>query len=67
MSAVPTLPAITVADVELEIAFDNELYLCVTGRTREERVAAFERAQDLHKQRRPHMVARFEKQSGLRK
>lgn len=61
------LAPITVADIELEIAFDLELRHCVEGRTYAERRAAFERAQDLHKQRRPHMVARFEMERGLKR
>ncbi len=58
---------ITVADIELELAFDLQMHLCCTGRTRQERVAAFERAQELHAQRRPHMDEKFERERGLRK
>jgi hypothetical protein len=66
LSAQPQ-PRITVADIELELAFDFQLELCCTARTRQERSAAFERMQDLHKQRRPHMVELFERERGLRK
>lgn len=61
------LKPITLADVELEIAFDLAMTDCVSCPTREGRAAAFSRAQDLHAQRRPHMVARFERERGLRK
>jgi hypothetical protein len=66
MSAVAITP-ITVSDVELEIAIDLALHQCVTGQTRDERAYAFERAQSLHKQRRAHMVEKFERERGLRK
>lgn len=66
MSVVATTP-VTAADIELELALDLELTLCIESATRAEAAAHFERAQDLHKQRKPHMVEAFERARGLRK
>lgn len=53
------------ADMELEAAIDIELTMVLHDEryTSTERVAAFERVQDLARQRRPQMLAYLEKRS----
>lgn len=57
------------ADVELEAAIDIEMAIVLHDErySHDERVAAFTRVADLHRQRRPQMVAHLELERGLRK
>ena len=68
MSAVPVFSP-TLADAELEAAIDIEMAIVMHDEryTREQRVAAFQRVSELHRQRRPEVVAQLEKSRGLRK
>lgn len=56
------------ADVELEAAIQIELTICIHDEryTREQRAAAWQEVERLHRQRRPEMVAHLERKKGLR-
>lgn len=55
-------------DVELEAAIQIELTICIHDEryTREQRAAAWQEVERLHRQRRPEMVAYLERKRGLR-
>lgn len=63
-------PRITAADIDLELAIDNEITCCLEASAagdRGECAASLERAMDLHRQRTPQMVAYLEVKRGLRR
>ena len=68
MSAVPIFTP-TLADAELETDFNMQMMIVMDDKrfSRCERVAAFEKACDLHRQRRPEMIEHLERSRGLRK
>lgn len=59
----------SLGDIELEAAIGIEMAIVMHDErySRDERVAAFQRVSELHRQRRPQMVEFLERQRGLLK
>lgn len=59
----------SLGDIELEAAIGIEMAMVIHDErySRDERVAAFQRVSELHRQRRPEMVEYMERQRGLGK